>query len=281
LDEPDIAVSLADYVAMVREVVPVIRAEAPAAKIAIGAVAGFGEMDYPGYGQYVRYTLRTEWLFDLIGSGVLPLVDAISWHPFYADRADDPHYQGYPDVVREIETRAEAAGFHGEYHAGEMHWTTPLQPGYEWEQPVSGAASSKYLVRTTVTHRGLGVAAVIAPCAGDDQNVIRNTNVLLAGAQPTSVPVGVTTAAMHVRQYAFALPNGDRLVALWNDWLPVDEDPGIAATVTLGQKDVAVTAIDVVHGTSQALMTSTSRGDTVIKGLLIKDYPIFLLISAK
>jgi hypothetical protein len=51
--------------------------------------------------------------------------------------------------------------------------------------------------------------------------------------------------------------------------------------VTIGQKDVAVTAIDVVHGTSQALMTSTSRGDTAVNGLLIKDYPIFLLIRAK
>ncbi len=280
-NEPDIAVSLGNYVAMVRAVVPIIRTEAPAAKIVIGAVAGSGQRDYPGYGPYIRYALHTDWLFGLVDSGVLPLVDAISWHPLYGDRADDPYYQDYPDLVRQIEVATTTAGFDGEYQAGEMHWTTPLQPGYEWEQPVSGAASTNYLMRTTVTHRGLGVVAILAPCGGDDMRAIRNTNVLLAGAKPTSTPIAVTTSATHVRQYSFALPNGDRLVALWNDWLPVDEDPGVAATVTIDLKHVAVTAIDAVHGTSQALMTSASGGGIVIKGLLIKDYPIFLQISAK
>jgi hypothetical protein len=256
-------------------------------------VAGGWETGYPGYGSSPRYSLDTgtlDWLYGLIDSGVLRLVDAISWHPFFGDRADDPYYQGYPDLVRQIQARAKANGFHGEYQAGEMCWWTkedtlaPDQPRY------SDVVATKYLVRTTVTHRGLGAIAIISPGAGSLDlldlpgivySAIRNTNVLLAGATPTNLPAHVSTKATHLRQYSFALPDGSHLVALWNDWLPVDEDPGVPATVTIdGLGGSTAEGIDVMNGVSQQLITSASGGSLVIKDLLVKDYPTFIRITA-
>jgi hypothetical protein len=279
LNEP-IALSTADYLALARHAIPIIRAEDPDAKIVVPASSGHFEFGYPGYGPYGRNVFERNWFFGVLDSDLMPLVDAISWHPFYGNRADDPYYQGYPDFVTEIKTEAEVHGFRGEYIAEEMCWRSNEDTNVPVEPRIEGTLAEKYMVRTTVTHRGLGLVTVIAPSAYD-WTAIQNTNVLLAGAQPTSIPVGVMSTATHVRQYAFSLPNGDRLVALWNDWLPLDEDPGIAATVTIGAKGSTVTAIDPLHGTSQELTTSASVGGVVIKGLLIKDYTLFLRIGTK
>jgi hypothetical protein len=269
-----------DYIRMVHYVLPIIRAEAPAAKVVIGAIHGGWEWGYPGYGAWGRFTLATDYLFRLLDSDLMPLVDAISWHPMYGDRADDSYYQTYPELVAQIKAEARAHGFRGEYIAEEMCWRSNADTNVPVEPRIEGALAEKYMVRTMVTHRGFGLVTVIAPSAYD-WTAIQNTNIVLAGAQPTSIPVGVMTTATHVRQYAFSLPNGDRLVALWNDWLPLDEDPGVPATVMIGAKGSAVTAIDPLHGTSQRMMTFASGGGTVIKGLLIKDYPVFLRISGK
>ena len=282
-NEPAGPITLESYVAMVRHVVPIIRAEDPAAKIVIGAVAGGWETGDPGYGSSARYTLDAgtlDWLDGLIDSGVLPLVDAISWHPLFGDRADDPYYQGYPDLVRQIQARAEANGFHGEYQAGEMCWRTPQDNLDPDQLRYSDVVATKYLIRTTVTHRGLGTVVIIAPGNGIRYPSITDTNVLLAGAMPIALPVTIATTATHLRQYAFALPDGSHLVALWDDWLPSDRDPGTPATVTIdGLAGASAVAYDVMAGISQPLVTSASGGALVVKDLLVKDYPIFVRVS--
>ena len=261
-NEPNGAIAVADYVAMVRHVVPIVRAEAPDAGIVIPASNERG------------------WLIGVLDSGVAPLVDGISWHPFYGTPADAPFYQTYPEgVLRDIKTRAEANGFHGVYLAEEMCWRTkednldPDQPRY------SDIVARKYIVRTIVTHRGLDIVAIPA---GTSVGVFSTTdaNVLLAGATPTDLPVKVETTATHLRQYSFALPDGSHLVALWSDWLPADKDPGVATTVTIGGlAGSSAQAIDVVDGLSQQLNTSAFGGALVIKDLLVKDCPTFLRIG--
>jgi hypothetical protein len=202
-NEPDGPITLENYVAMVRHVVPIIRAEDPAARIVIGAVAGGSDTGYAGYGSFARYTLDTGFLFGLIDSGVLPLVDAISWHPFFGDRADDPYYQGYPDLVRQIQARAKANGFQGVFIADSMCWWTKEDNLDPDQLRYSDVVATKYIVRTTLTHRGLSIVAIIAGGAGIDWVTVRRTNVLLAGATPTDLPVLVKTTAAHLRQYCF------------------------------------------------------------------------------
>jgi len=285
---PNPVIAVADYVALARYVIPIIRAEDPEAKILIPAASGSFEYGYPGYGPYGRNVFPRDWLFGLFDSDLMPLVDAISWHPFYGNRADDPYYQGYPALVREIKARAEAHGFRGEYIAEEMGWRTTGEP--DKVEPVEPERVARvYLLRTTVLHRGLDVTTIIAPSGGNvHAAAFTDVNVLLAGARPVDLPAHVATKGTHLRQYSFALPDGSRLVALWTDGLPVEHDPGVAATVTIdGLGGRTATAFDVMSGStsmpgsSQQLITSTSDGALVIEGLLVKDYPTFLRISAK
>jgi hypothetical protein len=271
---------VADYIRMTRHVIPIIRMEDPAAKVVIPASAGHWDNGYPGYGSAGRSVFDVVYLYGVLDSDVARLADVISWHPFFATRADDPQYVNYPALVAEIKARARANGFHGEYLASEMGWPTIEDP-IPGNLSVSASVSTKYLLRTTVLHRGLDVVTVIAPSGGDDQDAIRNTNVLLAGAKPVALPVHVATKAMHLQQYSFALPDGSHLVALWSDWLPVDQDPGVPATVTLdGLGGSTAQAVDVLNGATEKLNTTASGGALVIEDLLIKDYPVFIRIGA-
>jgi hypothetical protein len=179
-----------------------------------------------------------------------------------------------------------AHGFRGEYIAEDMCWRTPGE-NVPNEPQMPERVARAYLLRTTVLHRGLDITTIIAPSGANPQSTaLTNANVLLAGARPLDLPVHVSTKATHLRQHSFALPDGSRLVALWTDWLPVEHDPGVAATVTIdGLGGRAAEAFDVMSGStfmpgsSQQLITSTSDGALVIKDLLVKDYPIFLRIG--
>jgi hypothetical protein len=263
---------------MARHVIPIIRAEDPEAKIVIPASAGHWESGYPGYGSADRSVFEADYLFGVLDSDVARLADVISWHPFFATRADDPQYQNYPDLVRQIKARAEANGFRGEYLASDLGWPAFADANVvQNEFLVPGLVSTKYLLRTTVLHRGLDLLTVIAPMSSVDWSSITYTNVLLAGAKPIDLLVQVETMATHLRQYSFALPDGTHLVALWTDWLPVENDPGVAATVAVdGLGGSTAEAIDVVNGLSQQLNASASGGAVVIKDLLVRDYPTFV-----
>jgi hypothetical protein len=84
-----------------------------------------------------------------------------------------------------------------------------------------------------------------------------------------------------MRHYAFSLPNGDKLVALWTNGEAVDDDPGIEGTLILpGFSDQRVMGIDVLHGYQQRMITSEEDGNLVIRDLLVKDYPIILRLSS-
>ena len=235
-----------------------------------------------GAGTGWRNAFDREYLFAILDSDVMPLVDAISWHPFYNNRADETYYQTYPDLVGQIRARAEAHGFQGEYIAEEMGWAIEGYPSTEGQLLTTAARSMVYQLRTIVTHRALDVVPIIGPPGREQSLPIARTNALLAGATPTPIGVRVTASAAHLRQYAFSLPNGDRLVALWTDWLPVDEDPGVPATVTLeGLAGSTAEAIDVMAGTAQQLVTTDVNGGLVIGDLLVKDYPTFIRVSSR
>ncbi len=93
----------------------------------------------------------------------------------------------------------------------------------------------------------------------------------------TSNSIETQNTTTNIRNYSFSLPDGSQLVALWTDGVAVDEDPGINATVTI--HDVAahkVMGIDVLHSFEQPPIVTMEGDDLVIRGLLVKDYPIFL-----
>ena len=273
---PQQHVELADYINLIRRVVPVIREEDPEAKIVVG-----GATD-------LRADYSRDYFFGVIQSDIMPLVDGVAIHPMYgvSPQYDElrQYYYDYPSLVQEIRDVASAHGFSGEYFAEEMSWRTSINPNpYEpWEY--SAAVAAKYYARGIVMNLGMDVWAGIAGEMYDTilpiVKVVQNLSTSMAGARPADLNVDIQSEATNIMSYAFSLPNGDMLLALWTNGVAVDEDPGVSATLTFpGYSAQKVVGIDVLNGFEQELITETKNGNLVIRNLLVKDYPVFLRLT--
>ncbi len=267
-------IEVEDYINLVKQTVPVIRQEYPEAKIVVGGTSSLID------------TRSEEYLFAILESDIMPLVDAVSWHPMYGSSPEyDGHrqyYYKYLSMVQEIQETASAHGFTGEYVADEIHWQTHDQSIGGW--PTYGEIqSAKYLTRSIVMHLGVDVAVttILLEDKPEIYKSIQNLGTIMAGAEPIDLSVGIESAAENIQSYAFSLPNGDELIALWTDGVATEGNPSIEATLTFPEFSAQkVTAIDVLGGINQELITSADEGNLVIENLFVKDYPIILrLIS--
>ena len=278
-NEPDIRSPLQwiqpdDYINLVKQTVPVIRAEDPNAKIVVGGTSRMSNPDTQAY------------LFSLLNSDIMPLVDVISWHPFYGDSPENNsnYYFAYPSTVEQIKATAISHGFTGKYRADEFVYRSPdctwCDPG---DVSYSNVTSAKYTARDIVLNLGMDVGVGVGGSSSLRLNlysVVQNLCTLMAGAKPESLPVDIQTQATNIKSFGFSLPNGDRLLALWTDDVAVDDDPGVSSTVTIpGFSKWTATGIDILNSIEQKLITSNENGDLVIQNFLIKDYPIIIRLS--
>ncbi len=293
LNEPDLnfeapsGMPVEAYVNLVIHTVPVIREEDPEAKIVVGAVPD------------TRFDHVREWMWGVLNSEIMPLVDGFSWHGMYgAAPSDDPrgvrnpeapqmgnYWENYPALVREIQSVAAFNGFEGEYLVEEMLWRTPSEPHESEPYGFTDISGAKYYARAIVIHIGLDVAAGVAFVLEQhgrprSHAVIRNLSTVIAGAQSTDLPVVIESAAPNIHYYGFTLPGGDKLLAIWNDDAAADEDPLFVTNVTLpGMSPSIVTGIDVMRGLEQELYTNIQNENLIITGLLVRDYPLILRIT--
>jgi hypothetical protein len=103
----------------------------------------------------------------------------------------------------------------------------------------------------------------------------------MAGAAAADLPVVIESAAINIKHYGFALPNGDKMVALRTDGVAVEEDPGVITTLILpGFSSQRITGIDVLNGFQQEMITEVENDSLVIRNLMVQDYPTILRISS-
>jgi hypothetical protein len=280
LNEPNIGegtqqyVEVADYINLVKRTVPIIRQEHSEAKIVPGAVTPLSE---PGARDY---------FFTILSSDVMPLVDAVSWHCHNRESPEytPEYYYNYPSLVQEIKDVASTHGFKGEYIAEEMHWRT-LSDTHPHEPSIySETATAKYFARGIVMHLGMDITAGLAGTSHDldlpKMRAIQNLCNIMAGTEPTNLPIEIQSEAINIKSYSFSLSNGDKLVALWTDGVAVDEDPGVKAKLTIPNFSAQkVVGIDVLNSFAQQMITSIENGSVIINNLLIKDYPIILCFT--
>ena len=267
-------IEVADYTNLVKRAVPVIRQEYPAAKIVVGATTYLGEADSRDY------------LFSILSSDIMPLVDVVSWHPMYgtSPEFDSEYYYEYPAIVQEIKDVASTHGFEGDYEADELTWFTSNGTQWDgWSRRYGDTVAAKYQARGVLMHLGMDVTAGIGSALMFDTNwvlipsAIRNLCTVMAGAEAVSLPVEIETEATNVVSYTFSMSNGDYLVALWRDGVAVEDDPGVSAILTfLGLSAQKVTDIDTLNGFERQLTTSDENGNLVVRNLLVKDYPTIL-----
>jgi len=194
------------------------------------------------------------------------------------------YYYNYPSLVQEIKDVASAHGFKGEYIADEINYRTQRNPNPDEPWTYSEIVAAKYYARGIVSSLGMNLTTGLGlESLGELPlmvRVIRNLCTVMAGAEPASLPVEIESDAENIKSYAFSLPNGDKLLALWSDGVAVDEDPGIEATIILpGFSTQRVVGIDILNGFEQELVTSIEDGNLVIQNLLVKDYPIILRLT--
>jgi hypothetical protein len=270
-NEPDIReycpkwIEAADYINLVKRTVPVIREEYPEAKITVGGVSN------------TRFPEAYTYLFDLLESDIMPLVDVVSWHPMYGTSpAYDlykEYYYEYPAMVQKIKDVATIHGFVGEYQADEIGWSTPETaiPDQPWVY--SPTVAAKYFGRGILMHLGMDIGVGVP----DDNTMVRNLCTLMADAEPVDMPMQIQSTATNIVSYTFSLPDGDYLVGLWTDGIAVENDPGIGATLTItGFSASEVIGVDVLYGLEQELVTETENGSLVLRNLIVKDYPILI-----
>ncbi|MFC2064453.1 NosD domain-containing protein [Chloroflexota bacterium] len=273
LNEGLVYVDIEDYINLIHRVIPVIREVDPEAKIVVG-----GATD-------LRLTYSLDYLFGVLQSDVMPLVDVIGFHPMYgaSPQLDETkeYYYNYPALVQEIKDTATAHGFKGEYFAGELIWRTPATPHPSEPGQYTDTVAAKYYARAIVMNLGMDIIA--GPLGAEIifiSRAIQNLSNVMPGAEPTDLVIEILSEATNFRSYSFSMPNGDKLIALWTDGVAADYDPGVLSTLILpGLADLMATGIDVLYGYEQELISSNENGDLVIHDFMLKDYPIFIRLS--
>lgn len=278
LNEPNLsdgqrAVRVEDYINLVRQVIPVIKEIDPHAKVVIGEVTPLNE---EGSLTYLKTILNSE---------VLPLADGLAWHGSSGNSLDyqPEFYRSYPAWVDEIVATARKNGFQGQFFATELHWRTANTP-----QPIgdrfwyySNAVAGKYYARGMTLNLSKGFWITVGSenyeSIPEAIQVIASLTHVLAGAQPESLEVNFANPSPELRSVAFSLPDGSRLVAIWRDVKAVDDDPGIENTLLLpGIQAEKVIGIDPLYAYQQELVF-TRDGGLSIPGILVHDYPTFVL----
>ncbi len=265
----------ADYINLAKRTIPVIKQIDPQAKVVVGSTSGSANPK------------SREYLFKILNSDVMPIADAVSWHPLYGNvpgSGQDPdYYASYPSLMASIIDTARQNGFKGEFIAAEMSYGGSNCGGCDTVDPAySEVVWAKYLARGIILHLGNDVAAGLGGMTSQrpvQYNTIRNIANVFAGTHVEEFAIDVQTESKDFKAFTFAGTDGSRLVALWTDGVAVDDDPGIPSIIEIpGFAGWNATGIDILNGFEQKLMTSDGTG-LVIRGLLMKDYPIIIRLS--
>jgi len=291
------------YCEWVKSVAPIIREEAPEAKILLG---GMCPPTTGGWG------VDREFLTACLKEGVGRLVDVIAWHPFYGTDPESPTYRSYVNDVRGVKELAESYGFKGEYHANEYTFRASYPSGNKpaghvirGTEFVSELVKAKYVARVTLTHIGLDITSFFNRTWQDqainwDNTLFRNTfsadpinpqqpqvayyvlrtlSTILENVKPVQIDTEFSNKGKNFEIVGLVSKNGDFLLAIWTPGRAGDDSLDIATDIAfphiLFQK---ATGIDVLNGCEQTLLKS--EGKSTLKGILVKDYPIVIKLHA-
>lgn len=261
-----------DYIKIAKRVIPIVREEDPEAKIVVGSTADYGEEQSQAYTEKI------------ITSDLMPLVDVVAIHAPYWESPEymSDFYYDYPQLLENIKKTAWAHGFKGEFAASEGN----LSAGPKIPSDMLGRVpeysylkSAKYTGRYIVTNLASDFEAGACGIYGTDSYsyaVIGNLCTLMAGAKPVTINIEILSAADKTRSYAFSLPNGDRLVAAWNDGAAKDMNSSTLSTIKISQAgNYKVTAVDVLNSFEQDIEANNDGGNIIIENFNLKDYPVF------
>jgi hypothetical protein len=266
----------ADYINLFRQTVPVILEEDPQAKVALAPNVIFFDREY---------------LFTLLESDIMSMVDVIQWHGIYivvpGSEFYGDYYYEYPLIIAEIKQTAQEHGFQGEFWGTEISYCSEehsycYAPDHPWGILETDKLAAKYYAREIVMQLGMDVGTGLASFIEGTEvpwviPTIRNLYTIMAGTRPISLPMRMEDEPPDIAAYMFTQINGDIVLALWTNGVAVEDDPGVNTSLILSGIDThAVIGIDPLYGFEQELIFESESGDIIIRNMLIKDYPIII-----
>jgi len=304
--------SVADYLAVARVAIPIIREECPTAKVMLGSVAGFCHGMASWTAEKLAEEVRGASLPSLLLAATRELagdVDIIGWHPFYQTDPNSSGALSYRADVQAFKAWAAEQGFKGECACTEYNWgagyPVPAEP-YWWGKCVcSEIEKSKYVARLSTLHTALNMGSFFCEVWANNAYpldlglmrrtffsspasffqpqaayyVMRNLSTALDGLRPDD-EFFIRVEGVHEAVEVCGLSRpGEKVVALWLTGRAADECAGLPARITIEGLFKSVSGYDCMNGVTQALQSSHTNGVTVIDGLLVKDYPILLRLS--
>ena len=294
------------YLDVARAAIPVVRKNAPEAKIMMGSWAGFPHgiaswtaSDAASREKQFSYLQATR--------ALAREVDEIGWHPFY--QTDPDTLKNYTADARALLRWLREAGFQGRSMATEWNYSALYPPLSD--QAVERAwcggfrasemEKAKYVAQVFTRHSGLGVesffcemyfpqfgfldlsllrrsfdADPISPLQPQAAYyVTRNLATMLDGLEPGSFEYSFNGAPKDMEAFSFIAPEG-RALALWQGGRAKDRCEGVPVDVVLKIPCRNAEALDPVNGVKQDLVATPVDGGLAIKGVFVRDYPVIL-----
>jgi hypothetical protein len=239
-------------------------------------------------------------LYSAVEKGLGTQLDAIGWHPWYGVDPDNPAYRSYRKDVEQFRNDCAKLGFKGQFAATEWWWAGPYPPHAEFPW-CSEMQKAKYSAQLMTAHAGMDVISLYCESHQNshdiDDSLLRNgfQHDPISPAQPEAIyyvlrsistvldgfkaaPIEVRfTADRQLDCYTFRRGKDELMVAAW---LPGKTKDGLVESrsdiLLPGVQIREAWVMDVLNGTEQKLNVIPKAGGAVFKGILIKDYPVFV-----
>jgi len=297
---------LGDYLAVARAAIPVIRKHAPEAKIMMGSWAGFPH----GISAWSPAQLAAKEKEMLILHATRELareVDEIGWHPFY--QTDPDRLKGYTADVRALRAWLQSVGFRGHCMVTEWNYSALYPPlseveaGKAWSGGFKATEleKAKYVAQVFTRHTALGLesffcemyfpqfgvldlsllrrsfdADPISPLQPQAAYyVTRNLATMLDGLEPGEFEYSIDPAPPNLGAFPLKSCDGPAL-ALWLGGRAKDRCEGIPVDVRLKTACRKAVAYDPMNGVTQELTVTHSGDAAILKGVLVRDWPLVI-----
>ena len=100
---------------------------------------------------------------------------------------------------------------------------------------------------------------------------------ILESVTPTQIDTEFSNREKSFETVGLKTENGDLLLAVWIPGRASDDSLDITTDIIFPHTQFKqATGIDVLNGSEQVLQSSKSEGRSILKGMLIKDYPIVI-----
>ena len=255
--------------------------------------------------------LAVDWIDAALATGLAPLVDVISWHPYQLTEPPEaldlprhpwavPGLVRYEDAVRYLRKLAHGRGFRGTFQANEAG-------AYAIHRMRSTAlVSAKYMARSLVLHSALRVPVFwnetvsllrpawqpfFGPGQPDVQPdysyyVLRTLCTLMDGMEPVrkgaELEVIQTSEPGDIEGRLFSDRAGRLLVALWRPVRSGERSEAVLCDVLVrGFSARRATGFELFNGEQQELMFRQDRRSAHLDGLLVRDYPLLIRLEPR